>query len=477
MTRDAVRLQSRAGALSELLALAAPFAGARLGIMAMGLTDTIVVGRFSADQLGFLALGWAPTAVVMTSSVGLLSGVQVMTSRALGEGRPERAGAVFRRGLVYALWIGAVAAAILFLFGPSLLRLLGLAPDFADGAGRVVRVLALSMPLFLTASATSSFLEGLGKASPGLAAMWVANAVNLGLNLVLVPGRFGLPAMGAAGAAWSTFGARLALMLALGAYVLLMPDARRLGVFRRPEHAPAHAAEQRRIGFGAGAALFMETAAFSGMNIIAGQLGGLAVAGWAIVLNVVSIIFMLPLGLAAATSVLVGRAYGARDPRGAVRMGATGFTVCALIAAVIALGVWPAAPAIARLYTTDPALVRTAAAALALACLFLIPDALQVVAGMALRARGDVWPPMAIQTASYAILMLPLGWVLAHPAGLGLTGIVWAVIAASFLSSACCWAASGSWRAATERRLGRQPRWRSGRQSSYDCIEIGIDFP
>src|SRR5665213_3038877 len=162
MTRDAVRLQFRAGALSELLALAAPFAGARLGIMAMGLTDTIVVGRFSAGQLGFLALGWAPTAVVMTTSVGLLNGVQVMTSRALGEGRPERAGAVFRRGLVYALWIGAVAAATLFLFAPSLLRLLGLAPDLASGAGGVVRVLALSMPLFLAANATSSFLEGLG---------------------------------------------------------------------------------------------------------------------------------------------------------------------------------------------------------------------------------------------------------------------------------------------------------------------------
>ena len=92
-------------------------------------------------------------------------------------------------------------------------------------------------------------------------------------------------------------------------------------------------------------------------------------------------------------------------------------------------------PAIVRLYTTDPALVRLAAGELALSCLFLIPDALQVVAGMALRARGDVWIPMATQTASYAVLMLPLGWALSHPAGLGLNGIVWAVIAASFLSA------------------------------------------
>ena len=435
MTRDADRLRPRAGALSELLALAAPVAGARLGIMAMGLTDTIVVGRFSATQLGYHALGWAPTAVMLTTSVGLLNGVQVMTSRALGEGRPERTGAVFRRGLVYGLWIGLAAAAALFLFGPMLLAGLGLKPDLAAGAGRIVRIFALSLPMFLIASATSSFLEGLGRAAPGLVAMWAANVVNLALNLVLVPGGFGLPAMGAAGAAWSTFGARLALMLALLAYVALMPDARRLGVFERPARDLPHEAQQRRIGYGAGAALFVETAAFSGMNIIAGWLGGLAVAGWAITLNVVSIIFMLPLGLATATSVLVGRAYGARDPEGVARMGATGFMVCAATAAVISLCVWPAAAVIAGLYTTDPALIRLAGAALALSCLFLVPDALQVVAGMALRARGDVWAPMATQTASYAFLMLPLGWALSHPVGLGLNGIIWAVIAASFLSA------------------------------------------
>ena len=435
MTRDTDRRQSRAGALAELLALAAPVAGARLGIMAMGLTDTIVVGRFSATQLGYHALGWAPTAVMLTTSVGLLNGVQVMTSRAMGEGRPERTGAVFRRGLVYALWIGLAAATALFLLGPSLLTWLGLAPDLAAGAGRVVRVFALSLPMFLVASATSSFLEGLGRAAPGLAAMWAANVVNLGLNLVLVPGSFGLPAMGALGGAWSTFGARAALMFGLLAYVALMPDARRLGVFARPAPDLAHAAEQRRIGYGAGSALFVETAAFSGMNVVAGWLGGLAVAGWAITLNVVSIIFMLPLGLATATSVLVGRAYGARDPQGVVRMGATGFMVCAVTAGIISLGLWPAAPAIVRLYTTDPALVRLAAGALALSCLFLIPDALQVVAGMALRARGDVWIPMLTQTASYAFLMLPLGWALSHPAGLGLNGIVWAVIVASFMAA------------------------------------------
>src|SRR6201987_3479572 len=99
--------------LVRLLKLAGPVVLARLGIMAMGLSDAIIVGRYSAAQLGYHALGWAPTNVVITLVVGLLSGVQVMTARAVGDGRRREAGAVLRRGVVYSLWIGVVSTAVL----------------------------------------------------------------------------------------------------------------------------------------------------------------------------------------------------------------------------------------------------------------------------------------------------------------------------------------------------------------------------
>jgi MATE family multidrug resistance protein len=85
--------------LSRLLRLSGPVVASRLAIMTMGLTDAIVVGRYSAEQLGFHALGWAPSAVVLMVAIGLLNGVQVMTARVIGEGRRHLAGAVLRRGL------------------------------------------------------------------------------------------------------------------------------------------------------------------------------------------------------------------------------------------------------------------------------------------------------------------------------------------------------------------------------------------
>src|ERR1700761_1361253 len=132
--------------LAELLKLSGPVVISRLGIMAMGLTDAIVVGRYSATQLGYHALGWAPTSVVVTMAIGLLSGVQVMAARAIGEGRLHETGAVLRRGLAYSLWIGAISAGLLVLGGPAFLHAIGLEKSLADGASRVLLVFCLSLP-------------------------------------------------------------------------------------------------------------------------------------------------------------------------------------------------------------------------------------------------------------------------------------------------------------------------------------------
>jgi len=422
-------------ALSDLLTLALPIIGSRLGIMVMGLTDTIVVGRWSTAELGYVALGWVPMAVMMTAGVGLLSGVQVLTARRMGEGRPDATGAVLRRGVVYAFWLGVVATALTVAFGPAFLRTTGIEPDLARGAGPVLQLFAWSLTPTLIGVVMSSWLEAQGRPATAMWAMWAANALNLVLQLILVPGAFGLPALGAQGAALGTIAARIAMMAALAVFIWRMREGQALGLFGRPEPDLAAETEQRRIGYGAGLALFAESSAFSAMNIVAGWVGGPAVAGWAIVLNVAAVIFMVPLGLGGAASVLVGKAHGADNRPALAAAGAAAFAVTIVFTGLVTLTVWAAPGFIAGLYTRDPALTALTAGALSLACLFLIADGLQVVGAHMLRARGDVLIPTLVQVLSYAVVMLPLGWALALPAGLGLNGIVWAVIAASFLSA------------------------------------------
>lgn len=431
MDRPAIRHD-----LSQLLRLSGPVVLARLGVMTMGLTDAVVVGRYSAEELGFHALAWAPTSVVLTMSIGLFVGVQVMAARAFGENRPHETGAVLRRGLVYAFWVGCASMVGLIVGGAPFLHVIGLEPALADGASRVLVIFALSMPGYAISAAAGMWLEGMGKPIPGAVAMWAANLVNLMLVLLLTPGTFGLPALGAVGAAWSTTGARMFLAVVLLIYIARMPGARTLGVFDRPARDRRASAEQRRIGYGAGASNFFEVAAFASMSIIAGWIGGLAVAAWAIVLNVSAIVFMVPLGFGTAAAVLVGRAYGARDRDEVARATVVALSTVGAFALVLMAVVWPGAGLISASYTSDGATLAMAIPALVVASWFFFPDALQVVAAQALRARGDIWIPSAAHLMSYILIMMPLAYVLAIPFGLGLRGISLGIVIASTISAA-----------------------------------------
>lgn len=415
--------------LSELLTLAWPVILSRVAIMTMGLVDVIVVGHHSAVELGYLGLAWAPTAVAITTSIGLISGVQVMTARHIGEGRREATGGVFRRGLLYSLWLGLGSAALLALGGPPLLAAIGLSPDLVAGASTCLRILALSLPLQIVGSSSSYYLEALQRPKAAMAVTWAANVVNLVLNLILVP------SLGADGSAWSTFGSRVLMCAALLWLVFGMKDAQALGVFSKPIDTIEDAREQRRVGYGGGAAYFVETGGFAALQIVAGWLGVAAAAGWAIVLNVAAVIFMLPLGLASATAVLVGRAYGAEDKAGVARFGYLGFGVCVVGLGLVAGFVLVAAGPIARLYTGDPQLLALVIPALQLCTLFFVNDGLQVVGAQALRARGDVFASTVVQVICYGVVVGPLAWLLAIGVRGGFNGIIWSAAAVSLLAA------------------------------------------
>jgi multidrug resistance protein, MATE family len=419
--------------LADLLRLAWPVVLSRVGMMAMGFTDLIVVSHYSTRELGYQAMGWAPTAVIMVTAIGLVSGVQVISSRRIGEGRPRATGEAFQLGLLSATILGLIASLILVTGGPWFLGQLHMEPDLVRGASGVLKVLAWSMPFQIVLTATSSYLEALKRPKPATLAMWVCNGVNLGLNLLLVPGALGIPAMGAEGAAWATFGSRGVLAAWLIIYVLSMKDAREWGVFDRFRPNAYAVRELFKPGLGAAASYFVEVAAFNAMNVYAGWLGAATVAAWAVVLNAMALVFMLPMGLAAATSVLVARAYGANDRHGVVRAGMLGFgvTVAGLGLVSVIMALFPRT--IAGIYSSDPTLLNLAGPALVLAAagLFFVLDGLQVVAAQSLRARADVLVPTLTHTLSYLILMVPLGWLLAIKLDMGLTGILWAVIAAT----------------------------------------------
>ncbi|MEO0499733.1 MAG: MATE family efflux transporter, partial [Pseudomonadota bacterium] len=378
-------------------------------------------------------LGWAPTMVVITTGVGLLLGVQVLTAQLYGEGRQAEAGAVLRRGLIFAAIVGVLSSWGLYASADWLMGVMRLEGPLATESAAAMRIFALSLPAYLIAVAGQFWLEALKRPLPAMWIMWSANIVNIFLDVWMVPGGSPFPVDGAVAAGWATFGSRAAYMIGILAFIILWPAARReFGLTVRAAKRYWH--DLLRIGTASAGSLFVETVGFAGMNIMAGWIAGLTVAGFAILLNLAALVFMVPLGIAAATAVLVGNGFGARNFDEVRANGWLGIGFTAALLTGIALVVWLADDLIGRAYATEADLIALVVPAIGLATLFFTMDGVQVVAANALRAMDDVWLPTLTHTISYVGVMLPLGWWLAIPMGLGLNGLVWAIIIASILA-------------------------------------------
>jgi len=410
----------------RLLRLAGPVALARLGIMGMSVVDVMVVGQFTPSELPHLALGWAPIAVLLVTGIGLLTGVQVLAARALGAGDSKGAGGAWRRGSVIGAAFGLVSIALVWFLDARLFTAFGISQELAAPSARVACILALSLPLHFIYVATAFLLESMQRPLASTVVMWGANAVNLVLNLALVP------EFGAEGSAWSTFGARIFLALGLMVWVSRRADAAELGI-RGPTTGPSY---RNLLGVGVAAAVSQaaEAGAFSGMTLIAGRMGPSAVSAYQILLNVLAVMFMGALGVASAAAVLTAEAVGRRDPVDATRAGFVSLSFSLLFAAAVGLLVFGFAPQLGRAYTADAPLAARIGAMLWLNALVMPPDAGQVVAAASLRARGDNWFPTASHLLAYAVVMPVLAFSLAETQQRGVAGLMLAILSASLLS-------------------------------------------
>ncbi|HYD86809.1 MAG TPA: MATE family efflux transporter [Vitreimonas sp.] len=415
--------------VADLLRLAGPVALARLGIIGMAIVDVVVVGQLAPDELPHQALGWAPTAVFLVAAIGLLQGVQVWAARSLGEKNPEGAGVALRRGLVLAFVAGLVSMAAMWLAGINLFTVFGIDQDLAAPSTPVMRILALSIPLHLLYIAGTYFLEAIKKPGVSTAVMWGANVVNLALNLWWVPEH------GAIGSAWATVGARVFLAGALLACIFLLRDGAHYGVRKLGAPGPSYRA-LLAVGIAAAVSQAVEAGAFSAMTVIAGRLGADVVAAYQILLNLMAFVFMLALGLAAATAVLVSEAVGRTAPHDAARAGWTGIGLNAIAMIIAAIVILLFSEQIARAYTADLVLAGLIASLMWITAIVLHPDGAQVVTASALRARGDNWFPTFSHIAAYAVVMPVLGYWLAEVEGQGVAGLLFAIFWSSVLSAA-----------------------------------------
>ncbi len=409
---------------ATLLRLAWPMMIAQASRMGLNVIDAVMVGQASTQELAYLGMGRALNWVAVIAGIGLMAGITVFTSRAVGAGDPRRCGDVMRQGLLYAAVLGAVLTALVLLLARPALTLAGVAPDLADGGVAFSTMITLGYVPTMVGSAAFFFLQGIGRPKPGMIIITAALPLNVLLNWVFITGNLGAPAMGATGAALATTLAVTLTTVIVLLYLRWMPDADRYGVrdagWRR---AWREGRALRRFGFAPGLATMLDLLGLNILAVWAGRFGAPTAAAFQILLSVHLVVLIVGMSLAMAASVRVGNAYGAQAWReiGLRAWLATGLTLCAM--AVLVVLIYPNLPLAILPFQPDAVTATEALAQLRAFVPFMLFDGVAFVLMLSLRAAGDPLMASVLQIAGYLGVAVGAAAILVVSFGLGGVGL------------------------------------------------------
>jgi MATE family multidrug resistance protein len=444
------------------VAVAGPLAAANLAQMAMGFTNTVMVGSLGSAALAAAGLGASLYFTIAIVCSGILTAVAPLAAHAIGAADSGRAGQIARQGLVLAALLAVPVVAIL-LVANRLLVTLGYEPALALEIGRFLDAIAWGAPGFLGSAVLRSFLVAASHSRTVMVVLILGIPMNAGLNWILIFGHLGAPALGIAGSGCATAVIQWLMFIGLGIYTLAAPSLAkyRMRPFLRGWNEISRILH---LGLPIGGILGLEIGVFATTGVLMGLLGADALGAHQLVMNCISVIFMVPLGIAQAATVRVAAALGSGAPAAARRAGFVGLALGVAYMAIMAGVLVAAARAIVRIYVDidDPAnrgLVGIALYLLVIAALFQIFDGMQAIAAGALRGYRDTAVPLLLAVIGYWGIGFAGGWLLAFPAGYGPIGL-WSGLAvglaavALMLTGRLHFCAAS---AALHRRLGAVP--------------------
>jgi MATE family multidrug resistance protein len=415
------------------LRLALPLIFAELGWMSMGVVDTIMAGRLPNSAIAIGATGLAESLYNMAAffGAGLLLGMDTFVSQAFGREDIRDA----RRTLINGLALAVLLTPVLMIgisFWPALMRRFGISVELVGPMQPFLSALNWGTLPLLLYFALRRFLQAIDVAVPITVALVSANLVNALGNWALIYGHLGFRAYGITGSGWSTFFARIYLVVFLVVILFWVEAKRKLrprtffsssGALGGLGIDVARMWALLKLGVPAAGQILMEVGAFSTATALCARLGPVPLSGHEIALTCASFSFMMPLGISSAAAVRVGQNIGAGDPVGARRAGWSAILLGATIMTCAGLIFVTIPGVIARAFSHDAAVVRAGVTLLLVTAAFQLFDGIQVVATGALRGAGDTRTPMLANCVAYWLIGIPLGYFLCFHLEWGALGV------------------------------------------------------
>lgn len=407
----------------QFLIIFLPIFTTQIALSAMSFFDTNMSGKFSPSDLAGVAIGTSLWMPVQTGLSGILIGITPVVSHLLGAKRKDQIG----YNVIQALYLGFAVSLFVLAAGALLLKpilnAMPLEPRVAQVALYFLSALAFGITPLFGYTVLRSFMDALGQTRISMLITLISLPVNILLNYLLIFGRWGFPQLGGVGAGVATaFTYWLIFLISLFVVHRVEPFAQ-YGIFRQMSKISfGKWKELLKIGIPIGFATFFETSIFAAVTLLMSRFDTITIAAHQAALNFASTLYMLPVSICMALTILVGFEAGAgrvKDAKEYSLLGIGGAIVLSLLTAVVLLVF---GEQIAGLYSNDQQVIALTQHFLIYAIFFQISDAIATPTQGALRGYKDVNPALIITFVAYWIIGLPVGYITTTYTSLGAFG-------------------------------------------------------
>ncbi|TGD71542.1 MATE family efflux transporter [Mangrovimicrobium sediminis] len=400
-----------------LFAIAWPTVIAQVAQVGTGVVDTIMAGRYSAEDLAAVAIGYNIWLPLFLFGLGVMIATSVTVAQAFGAGDRQSIRDSLPQALWLALLLGAVTAPLCYN-AEWLLQHLGLPDSARDKSVDYLQMVAWGLPAMAIFQALRCHNQGLGLMKPYAVASIIGFLANIPLNYVFMYGRWGAPELGATGCGLATAICMWLGVALIGGYSALVPAIREyLPPLRWVAPDRQRIGEIARLGLPIGLTFFMEIGVFSVVGLMISTLGIQAMGAHQIAINLWDLMYMPLASVGSAMATRIGHAIGS-GKRDAVQLALrTGMAATSLVALSAMLLLLSIPGLLVSLYTDEPGIGAIAERLIRLAALFILIDSLQIAGSFCLRAFRDTRFPFLVTALCYWVVALPLAWWLGlgHP--------------------------------------------------------------
>lgn len=406
----------------RIVPLAWPVFVGQVAVLAFSTIDTILVARHSQADLAAFAVGAAAYITIFIGFMGIVLAISPIAGQLFGAGRLEAAGDQVHQAVWLALGLSVLGCGLL-VFPEPFLWLAKAGPEVAERVRGYLLALALSLPASLLFTVFRGFNTAVSRPKAVMALQVGGLLLKLPLSAALVFGYapLHLPELGVTGCGIATAVAMWGQALLAWWLMRRDPFYAPFRLWGRGLHAPHRDAlwNLLRLGVPMGMGILIEVTAFSMMALLISRLGTVPVAGHQVAINIVSLMFMLPMAMANAVSTLVAQRIGAGALADARQLGWHGLKLGLMLSLLLGAVVFTGRQGIIGLYTSDAAVAAAALSLLTWLVVFHVADAAQIIAAFVLRAWRIATLPMVVYAGSLWGVGLGGGFVLAFD----LTGV------------------------------------------------------